>query len=742
VVINAPVVHRSSSEDRSPMPPASRRLGQVLLAVAIAVIIWRLRAFLPPHTLPARGDPALPFQGSDLTPTFAPWLRVSIETLWRQGTLVFWNPFTNAGAPQFEVPEAGVVSLATLLGGVFPLEAAVKWAMLAHVVIGMLGTYVLARRFHVAEVFAGMGAFSFGVGTYLLDHFRVGHLSHIEPLCLAPWAMLLLWQAMKAQKTWWRSAVAAGIVSGFQVLEGGTDVLLYSILAFGLLIVTCLGPEWRRWLGRFVGVGAVAGACFGATAAPQMLPMLTYMGLTGRSGGLTLGQSSAQISEVGHPLPTVAAAVIMCVGLISLVAKRQWRVALWLGAIVALGLGAARVPSIYAFLWEYIPGFRYQRIPERALVLLGIAGPLLIAAGLEGMWRVLSWWRLPGAVLFSMGLVVFAGESWRIAADTPPMADPRVEREENHAMRWLADHAAGSRIHIWESPNRHWGADNITVPLGLESITNYTPSEHRDYLPADFDPPDHRTFMGESYSSPARFWGLLNVRYVLSTVPRAEPGLRLATQVDRCPIEICQPAKSAGPYVYENEEWLPRGWVVRHAIVLVGPSRPVFEAALKILHRSEFDPAGVVILQASPGEKIVPPVDGLFSVGVDAPNALRWESEEAQQILAQLLRQDTPGLQTATFSRPDNNNIEFGAPADGWLVASERIAMYPGWSASIGGKPVNIVRADGVLGAIRVSAGNMVHVSYEPIRFRYGVALLIVMLLAVVGAELRSRRRG
>ena len=87
------------------------------------------------------------------------------------------------------------------------------------------------------------------------------------------------------------------------------------------------------------------------------------------------------------------------------------------------------------------------------------------------------------------------------------MADPRVEREQNHAMRWLAAHAAGSRIHIWESPDRHWGANNITVPLELEAITSYTPSEHRDYLPGDFDDADHVTFMGESYSSPARFWG-------------------------------------------------------------------------------------------------------------------------------------------------------------------------------------------------------------------------------------------
>src|SRR5262245_31933279 len=193
------------------MPPASRTLGQLLLAVAIAVIVWRLRAFLPPHTLPARGDPALPFQGSDLTPQWAPWLRVAIDALWRQGVLVFWNPFTNGGAPEFEAPEAGVLSLITLLGGIAPVEAAVKWGMLAHVLAGMIGTYVFARRLHVGGVFSAVGAFSFGIGTYLLDHLRPGHLSHIEPMCLVPWAMLFLWNALNEGEHWWRYAVTAGL---------------------------------------------------------------------------------------------------------------------------------------------------------------------------------------------------------------------------------------------------------------------------------------------------------------------------------------------------------------------------------------------------------------------------------------------------------------------------------------------------------------------------------------------------
>ena len=49
-----------------------RFLTYVPLLVAVAAVVWHLRDFLALQTLPERGDPALPFQGSDLTPNGAP----------------------------------------------------------------------------------------------------------------------------------------------------------------------------------------------------------------------------------------------------------------------------------------------------------------------------------------------------------------------------------------------------------------------------------------------------------------------------------------------------------------------------------------------------------------------------------------------------------------------------------------------------------------------------------------------
>jgi len=723
-------------------PDVSRRarfFQRAPLLLVCAAIVWRLRVLLPLHTLPARGDPGLPFRAGDLTPQFVPWLSVAIDALWRHGTLAFWDRFTNSGAPEFASPQAGVISLATLLGGVAPLDAAVKWSILAHVAAGMLGVDALARRLRIDAPFAALGAFAFALGTYLLDHLHVGHLDHVYAMGLTPWALFFIWTAMERRDAWVRPAVAAGIVLGLEVLEGAASALVYSLIACCLIVVAVPGLDWRRWTVRVLEVGAIAAACFVGTASPQLLPMQEYVAATGRGGGLTLSQSMTMVREVAHPMPTTAAAALMCVGFAGLCVSRQRRAALWLAAIVAVAIAAANSAAVYGFLWRFFPGVRYQRIPQRALILVGIAGPVLVAAGAHTLWNALLRWRTAGmlAACLAIGWVVY--ESWSIAPSMPPMADPRVEQRENHAMRWLAEHAAGSRIHLWEPPTRHWLPDNITVPLGLETINSYTPAEHRDYRPGDFDPPGHRTFLGDAYSSPSRFWGLLNVRYVLSTTPQSERGFHLAAHVDRCPLAICQPEKASGPYIYENEKWMPRAWVASHAVALIGESEVVYEAALDLLQRPDFDPARVAVLQLRKDAPI-PHVDRAFTVGFEMPGALRWRTGPADDALERALQTAPEPIAPAQFRRLGPNRLEITAPSDGWLIVSETLALYPGWSAAIKRKSIEMFRADGVLTAMKVVGGDVVRASYEPPRFRVGVAVFLSMIGAMAFAE-ASRRR-
>jgi hypothetical protein len=711
------------------------------LAIAIGMVLYRLRDFLVPGTLPQRGGPGLPFQGSDLTPAFAAWEQMAMHALWREHTFPFWTPFIQSGAPLFGTPQAGAISLGVLLGALFPAEAAIKWAMLIHVVAGMSGVYALGRIWNCARVPAAVAALAFALGPFLLDSFRVGHLSQLLPMGVMPWVFVGLWKAANSDRGLHRWALITGALIGIQFLEGGDSAILYE--AMGMLAIAgglVVGPDRRIWLLRLSQTaGLVALAAF-AVSAMYLLPLRDYVATSSRGNGLSLEVAQAQVEGVDPYMPGIAYLIAAGIGAVALFVSGRRRAALWISLVAVTGLATAKSPEIFALWWRFVPGFRYVRIPVRAMVMTGVAAPVLIAAAIEGVTRLIP--VRSAAVAASVLLAVpIVREMWKLAPGTPSMASPKKEIEANYALRWVADHTHGERMHIWETPNRHWGTEHVTVPLGLEVLAGYTPTEHADYLAGDFDPPGQRNFLMETYAAPAKLWGMLNVRYVLSQVPRNEPGFHLAAQVPRCPLQICQPAKSSGPFIYEDDLWLPRAWRVPHTVAVVGPSRRAFEVALDILEMPQFDPSQVAVIQTTPEEPL-PNVDAAVATDPGIGNLQAWGSAEARATVESVLalpRRDP--VQAASVKRLNGNRIRVEAPGNGWLVISERLALFHGWRGRVGEAPQTIHRADGVLAATETPPGSVIDLSYRPPGFLPGVGLLAVVVSGLIAVEIFLRRR-
>jgi hypothetical protein len=268
--------------------------------------------------------------------------------------------------------------------------------------------------------------------------------------------------------------------------------------------------------------------------------------------------------------------------------------------------------------------------------------------------------------------------------------------------------------------------------LGLEAVTSYVTSEHRDYLPYDFDPPNWRTFISDSYQEPARFWGLLSARYVVSSSPRADPGFHLATRVSACPLSVCQPGKSAGTYIYENEHWMPRAWRVPRAVALVGEGRATFETALDLMHLPSFDPWKVVVVQVQSAAQ-APDADLTFAVGQDIVGLKRWGTAEARVAFDSLLNFSAEPPVAVEFRRNHSNRFEVRAPGNGWLVVSEKVALFEGWSSLVNGAPGKIFRGDGVLGALRAPPGALVQFTYRPPGLLGGLAVFFLFACALLG---------
>ena len=164
---------------------------------------------------------------------------------------------------------------------------------------------------------------------------------------------------------------------------------------------------------------------------------------------------------------------------------------------------------------------------------------------------------------------------------------------------------------------------------------------------------------------------------------------------------------------------------------------------MDILKMAEFDPRQTVVLQAEPDEAR-PAVEVSISAGVDLPGRHRWGTPEAREAVLKVLVAHGEIGRAAEVQRPNVNRLRLSAPGPGWLVVSERLKLFPGWSAQSSGQAVPIHRANAVLAAMAVPPDAVVDLKYRPPGFATGIGILLAGctgLAAAIGVRLRRSRR-
>lgn len=210
----------------------------------------------------------------------------------------------------------------------------------------------------------------------------------------------------------------------------------------------------------------------------------------------------------------------------------------------------------------------------------------------------------------------------------------------------------------------------------------------------------------ENQLNPA-FWRLMNVRYLYTNVDLPEQGFT----------KLVGPARSANGstvYLYRMPGDNPPAWVVP-VMVKAGD-----EATLGTILDARFDPLRAAV------------VDSAAPVGVGAISAL----PEPTGVSVQVTRYD-PGHIALQLGAP--------APAGSALVMSEN--WYPGWSATVDGRSVPVVRADYSLIGVPLPAGartvllDFADAAYPTGKLVTIVATLLALGLAGAGVLLERRRR-
>jgi hypothetical protein len=187
-----------------------------------------------------------------------------------------------------------------------------------------------------------------------------------------------------------------------------------------------------------------------------------------------------------------------------------------------------------------------------------------------------------------------------------------------------------------------------------------------------------------------------------------KPGTKPPAPVET---ERWQPVyNDGGLLIVRNRRALPRAWLVAEAESADG------ETALRRVRgdegAKEFDPRRTVLLEDAPAE--MPPLPG----GPAAPGSeARLISYEPAKIV-----------------------VDTDAPTPTVLVLSE--LFYPGWEATLDGRPERIRLADFLLRGVAVPAGrHRVEMRYAAPQARIGAGVSALTLATLGGLAFAARRR-
>jgi hypothetical protein len=300
---------------------------------------------------------------------------------------------------------------------------------------------------------------------YLQAQWSAGHL-------LAWIAMLLplsLYGLERARKgsDWWLFLAGGALVS--IPLSGQLHLALGAIPFFAAYALVRL--PWAALLAvPALGAGLLADA-------------LVVNGTTGASGRQfrQVEFYSASVTDFlsrdTHALEGVVyvgwtVAVLAVAGLVALVLRRRW------GMALVLGLGAL-IPILFAlggnlpgyhFIWEHVPGLRHTRVPERMMPVACLALAALVAVAVSR----LRWTGI--AVIVALLLLV----DLRLGMFHPTAADPH-----NHVYGALEQHSPGRLLelpvfeagsqsasvylyYLMQAPHQHPSGYSTTAPLAAD----------------------------------------------------------------------------------------------------------------------------------------------------------------------------------------------------------------------------------------------------------------------------------
>ncbi len=360
------------------------------------------------------------------------------------GGFAQWNPYIFGGLPYVAAMHGDIFYPSFLLRLIIPVDAAMTWTFIIHLVLAGLFTFGFLRAWGVSFYPALLGGLAYMMGGPIASYVSPGHDGKLYVSALYPLALWLLIRGIHDARAWAWGVFA--IVIGLGVLSPHPQLLQYMLLscgAFGLFLAfadTGAGRLERRTAVRRLALAVLAIVIGFAMGAVQYNPVREYVDWSPRGeGGTSRGWEHATsysfppeelintlVPQFSGILESywgqnhihlhseyLSVVVLLIAGLafgITGPARRRF-LWFWVGTgIVGLLWSLGGFTPFYRLVYAIVPGAKFFRAPSTFFFVVAFAVAVLAALGLQrvierGVSRAyLIGWASAGSLILVLGV--------------------------------------------------------------------------------------------------------------------------------------------------------------------------------------------------------------------------------------------------------------------------------------------------------------------------------------------------
>lgn len=728
---------------------------------------------------------------------YLPWETFVRRSL-AEGEWPLWYPDVFSGYPFQGNPQTQLYYPVAWLLLLLPLSAALQVGALFHIWLAGAGMYVLARVLGASRAGGLLAGLAFAGSGQLYMSLELPGVAYIYGWL--PWALAAAEIAWRRRS--WALAAGAGLLFGVLALAGHLQWFMYSgVMLAGWLGARLLASawdarrrqtpgQWRAWWGQASRAAAIL-AWGPALAAVQLLPFFELNALSNRSGtpiGATVADAfdAHAMRLLGRQLPLFVPQIFdvaegkygyplvfnncwyvglatLALALVALVLRRERRVVFLGGAGLSAFAAAAGMPGFN--MVGRLPGLE-ALLPTRigylfifcAAALSGLGFDALISLARRRPWA--SAGLAAGLLAASLPIIYLLAEQHRLAG-----GNPGLYAEQGAALAqagWIAGllllwliavpvlrgggGRAGAALAVGLLTLTAW--DLLTYAPGYNTYVAASTLEPRSPAASAIPPgradgrliapgPSDAVFVPNT----ATLYGLQDVQgYDSLHLKRYE---EFWAPVD--------PAHRTGGY--SDVMVRPQGWASAQAEILdaayvafAAPLTGTLPASLAPLYTGEIalyrNTAALQRAFLVSGAEVMPAADmpgRMAAQGFDPRRELLLEQPPPPGFDASPSGTVSPGTVGITAYHNLSVDIEARLTRPGWLVLGD--VNYPGWEATVDGKPAQIYTAYSLVRAVPLTAGeHKVHFGFRPPSVLLGGAISLAALVAALGVLAAARR--